>query len=299
MTPAPARFIVLDKPAGVTSFDMVREVRRVTGIRRVGHGGTLDPFATGVLVVAVGTATRLLAFLGPGHKRYRLTVRFGQSTDSHDATGQVTAEGQPRFDTQALRAALPSFLGRIQQRPPAVSALKVEGRRAYRLQRQGLLTEDLPPRAVEIHSIELLDYQAPDAVLRVRCGGGTYMRALARDLGEALGCPAHAAALDREAVGPFERSEAIDPRQLPSQWPAGPSILAPVAMARAWPRHVLAPAELERIRHGGAIEAAGPAPPDQPIGLLTPAGALAAVAVVRGESWQPTVVLTEAEHGRS
>lgn len=246
----PARLVVVDKPAGPTSFDVVKTVRRATRMRRVGHGGTLDPFATGVLVVATGAATRLLNHLAHGGKTYRMDVCFGVGTDSHDATGVVVEEAEVRFDPADLSAAVRGFEGRIEQQPPSLSAIRVDGERAYVRHRRDGATADLTARPVEIHGIEVVGVDLPLATLRVRCGGGTYMRALARDLGRTLGCPAHAATLRREAVGPFTLDDAVPPDTLADRWPDGPGILRPLELTRHWAHLTLSPEEAQALRQG-------------------------------------------------
>jgi tRNA pseudouridine55 synthase len=198
-------FLNINKPAGMTSHDVVARVRRTLKTKRVGHAGTLDPDATGVLVVAVGQATRLLPHLSLEPKVYRATIGFGTATDTEDASGQVIAQADASGLTEAaLRAVLPQFIGELKQVPPMVSALHHNGQRLYDLARQGI-TVEREPRTVTIHSIECLSLHE----LRIICGGGTYIRTLCKDIGAALGLPAHMATLVREAVGPFTLTDAI------------------------------------------------------------------------------------------
>ena len=248
----PARIVVLDKPSGPTSFDLVRRVRRVTGYAKVGHAGTLDPMASGVLVLGIGAATRLLGYLSGGEKTYRGLVRFTGSTDTDDATGKVLRTGCATFTREKLETAVRSFTGEIEQRPPVVSALKVDGKRAYALYRDKGETPELKPRRVIIHSIEIISWEKDELDLRVRCGGGTYIRALARDLGEALGCPAHLAALCRERVGPFDLSVAVSPEAFESSYERGEEagLFSPASAVRSWPRVVLESRQVEAVRHG-------------------------------------------------
>jgi tRNA pseudouridine55 synthase len=204
--------VVIDKPSGLTSFDVVARVRRALGERRVGHTGTLDPMATGVLPICVGEATKLVPFLVSGDKEYEAELRLGVTTDSLDATGTVTSEtNAANVSRSDVERALQGFVGTIQQRPPMHSALRVGGQRLYKLAHQGLEVER-EPRAVVVHAIELVAYEAPLARLRVRCGKGTYIRSLAADLGAALGVGAHLTALRRTRVGPFglDRAVALD-----------------------------------------------------------------------------------------
>jgi tRNA pseudouridine55 synthase len=193
--------LVVDKPKGPTSFDVVRRVRQVFGERRVGHAGTLDPMATGVLPVCLGEATKLVPFLQAGEKVYEAEARLGVSTDTQDATGQVVSERDPRGVTrEAIAMALARFQGRILQIPPMHSAIRVEGRRLYELAREGVEVER-EAREVEVHEAALLAFEPPVVRFRVRCGKGTYIRAIANDLGEALGVGAHLTALRRTRVG--------------------------------------------------------------------------------------------------
>ncbi len=196
--------LVIDKPPHITSHDVVARVRRLTGIRRVGHAGTLDPFATGVVVVAVGRATRILQYVQDADKTYLAHVVLGAETDSADVEGLVTARDLPDAwpDRKAVEHVLGQFVGETEQIPPIYSAIKVGGQPLYRQARAG---KDVtaPPRRVQIHSIELVEYDPPDLIIRVHCGKGTYIRSLARDIGMNLGTRAYCHGLQRTAVGPF------------------------------------------------------------------------------------------------
>jgi tRNA pseudouridine55 synthase len=202
-------WLVLDKPPGMTSTQAVGAVRRLYDARKAGHAGTLDPLATGVLPIALGEATKTVPYAVDGTKHYRFTIRWGAATDTDDAEGQVVAMSDARPSREAIEALLPRFTGDIQQTPPAYSAIKVDGARAYDLAREGE-TVELQPRAVHIERLALLDAPAPDtAVLEARCGKGTYVRALARDMGRALGCLGHLVGLRRTLVAPFEEAQAV------------------------------------------------------------------------------------------
>ena len=201
--------LVVDKPGGITSFDVVARVRRALGERRVGHTGTLDPMATGVLPVCVGEATKLVPFLMGGDKVYEAEALLGVTTDTLDATGTVVATADAAGVTRAaVAAALPRFVGTILQRPPMHSALRVDGRRLYELARKGVEVERAP-RPVRVDAIELVTWAPPRLGLRVRCGKGTYIRSLVADLGAALGPGAHLTALRRTRVGPFSLAQAV------------------------------------------------------------------------------------------
>jgi tRNA pseudouridine55 synthase len=270
--------LVCDKPAGMTSHDVVARVRRLAGQRRVGHGGTLDPPATGVLVLALGRATRLLPFLPMEPKRYLARIAFGAETDTLDASGTVTATAETAgVDEPALRGALGGFLGPQQQLPPMVSAVKVGGERLYAKARRGESVERAT-RPIVIHALELVDFAAgerPEATVAVTCSGGTYVRSLAADLGRRLGSLAHLAALRRTAAGQFTETDA---HTLP----------ALEALAGGLARVVLAPAQALRsiaVRPLSAAEAAALAtgatlPPSgraEPVAALAPDGRLVAV----------------------
>jgi len=203
--------LVVDKPCGMTSHDVVVQVRRLTGQKRVGHAGTLDPMAAGVLIVCLGRATRVVEYLTGLDKTYRAVIRLGVETDTYDADGQVVATRSVNLSETDLRGALSRFVGEIDQVPPMYSALKREGRRLYKLARKGVEVER-PPRRVKVYDITLRAWQAdgqPEATIDVRCSSGTYIRSLAHDLGAVLGCGAHLTALTRLASGSFTLDEAV------------------------------------------------------------------------------------------
>jgi tRNA pseudouridine55 synthase len=202
-------WLCLDKPAGMTSTGAVARVRRLTGALKVGHGGTLDPLATGVLPIALGEATKTVAYVMDGRKRYRFTARWGEARTTDDAEGEIIATSLERPSAAALEAALPDFVGILEQVPPRFAAVKVAGERAYDLARRGE-TVELAPRTVEIERLVLLEQSDRDhATFDLVCGRGTYVRALIRDLGERLGCLGHVVALRRLQVGPFRAEAAI------------------------------------------------------------------------------------------
>ncbi len=202
-------FIVIDKPAGMTSHDVVRAVRRIAGLKKVGHTGTLDPFATGVLPVALGEGTKAIPFLDEAVKEYRAVMRLGAATDTQDCTGTVTREGEWRRVTpEAVREAAALFTGRLFQVPPMYSALKRDGVPLYRLARRGEEVER-EAREIEVHELVIEEVVLPDVAFRVRCSRGTYVRTLASDLGERIGCCAHLTALCRTMSGPFAIDAAL------------------------------------------------------------------------------------------
>ncbi len=204
----------INKPSGKTSFSMVALVRRLSGERRVGHAGTLDPEACGVLPVCLGQGTRVIEFLLGWSKVYRAEIELGVATDTYDATGKIIRQADPsRISRGQFESALGSFCGLIQQRPPMYSALKYHGQRLYKLARAGI-TVDRESRQAKIYRLELIDFKLPVVKVEVECGKGTYIRSLAHDLGELLGCGAHLKSLVRLRYGPFDITDAVSLSQL-------------------------------------------------------------------------------------
>ncbi|MGQ0443984.1 MAG: tRNA pseudouridine(55) synthase TruB [Beijerinckiaceae bacterium] len=201
-------WVVLDKPAGMTSTHAVSRLKRHFNAKKAGHAGTLDPLATGVLPVAFGEATKTVPFVQDGEKVYCFTVRWGIETDTDDSDGRLTAQSDARPAGDAILALLPQFTGTIEQTPPSYSAIKINGERAYDLARGGA-SPVLSPRAATIHALDLIDTGRDEAMFEARCGKGTYVRALARDLGRQLGCYGHVSALRRTRVGPFFETDAV------------------------------------------------------------------------------------------
>ena len=195
-------WVVLDKPASMTSTHVVCRLKRMFNAKKAGHAGTLDPLATGVLPVAFGEATKTVPFVQDGEKVYRFTVRWGVETDTDDSDGKIAAQSDARPAAAGILALLPRFTGTIQQQPPSYSAIKINGERAYDLARGGQAPE-LSPRPVTIRALDLINALPEEAVFEARCGKGTYVRAIARDLGRSLGCYGHVSALRRTRVGPF------------------------------------------------------------------------------------------------
>jgi tRNA pseudouridine55 synthase len=253
-------FLLVDKPAGSTSHDVIDELRRIFTMRRIGHAGTLDPMATGLLVVGLGRATRLLRFVQELPKEYVAEVRFGAATDTGDAEGAVVAEAAVDFDSAALQDALSGFIGEIAQRPPAVSAIKRGGERLHRLARRGV-TVEVEPRPVVVHEIELLEVSLPSATLRVRCGKGTYVRVLADDIARSVGSRGYLTSLRRTAAGSLSVSEASTLGGIRDAADPSALVLAPLEGLRDLPVVAVPAAQRHRARHGGAIEGvASPAP---------------------------------------
>jgi tRNA pseudouridine55 synthase len=289
--------LVVDKPVGMTSHDVVQAIRTGTSLRRAGHTGTLDPRASGVLVILVGPAVRLSEFVSASDKRYQAIIRLGSSTDTFDADGKMTQATVPVTVTEAeFEAALSRFVGEIEQTPPPYSAVKVQGRKAYELARQGEEVE-LAPRKITVHHLEVLEWAPPEVVIDVHCSSGTYVRSLANDLGAALGCGAYLVGLRRTKSGRFSLRDATPLRKLQEAFRAGSwyQYLIPAAEALAeWPSVELGPDEVESIRHGHRVHAAPDASPGMVRGVSTQGELVALMDLVTGEdgapAWQPKKV---------
>jgi tRNA pseudouridine55 synthase len=252
VSPEPG-LVVVDKPGGITSHDVVSRVRRLAGTRKVGHAGTLDPMATGVLVVAVDRATRLLGHLTLTDKGYDATIRLGATTTTDDAEGEVLRTRSTADLTEdAVRAALGAFVGELEQVPSSVSAIKIAGKRAYARVREGEQV-DLPPRRVTVHALDVTDVDLPEVRISVHCTSGTYIRAIARDLGVALGVGGHLTALRRTAVGPFTLDVAHTLEDLTEQFS-----LTPIAEAArtAFPARDLDEEQTADVRVGRSLDLA-------------------------------------------
>lgn len=246
--------IVIDKPQGVTSFDIVRQVRRLCKTRRVGHAGTLDPLATGVLPVAVGWATRLVEYMMEGEKTYQATLKLGAVTDTQDSEGQTLEEREwQSVDRAALDGAIVDFKGTIKQLPPMFSALKKDGQPLYKLARQGVEVER-EPRDVVIHSLTIDAFEPPYITLTARCSKGTYIRTLCHDLGMKLGCGAHMTELRRLTCGQFDISGAHSLDELQTMVEQGKPIplKSPAEALADWPSLCLSGKPLERLQDGVA-----------------------------------------------
>jgi tRNA pseudouridine55 synthase len=254
-------WLVLDKPVGMTSTHAVSVVKRLLQAKRAGHAGTLDPLASGLLPIALGEATKTVPFVMDGRKIYCFTVRWGEERDTDDAEGRATETSAERPTADAIRALIPSFSGLIEQVPPRFSAVKIGGERAYDLARDGEVVE-LAPRPIEVHHLALLEMPDPDhSVLAAECGKGTYVRALARDMGRALGCFGHVVALRRTAVGPFSEQIATDLEALQRMTQPGadddilaaPALLPVEAGLAALPALRVSAADAGRLARGQAV----------------------------------------------
>jgi tRNA pseudouridine55 synthase len=281
----------VDKPAGLTSREAVNRVERLTLPSRCGHAGTLDPLATGVLVICVGQATRLIQYVQQLPKHYRGTFLLGQRSVTDDTDGEVELLDEAPEPTRAqIEAALPNFIGDIQQRPPAHSAIKVDGQRAYDLARRGEQFE-LAPRKVTVHSFKILEYQYPTLAVEVVCGSGTYIRSLGRDLAIELGTGAVMSALVRTAIGPFTLEDAVSLNGLNAET-FHEHLQPPLRAVEHLARVELNGKQLEELRHGRPIDIpkrgpGSPPAPDAEIVGIAPTGQLATILYQKqpGQLW--------------
>jgi tRNA pseudouridine55 synthase len=288
----------VDKPSGMTSHDVVDVVRRVVGQRKVGHAGTLDPMATGVLLICLGQATRVAEYLMAGQKRYRATVILGATTDTYDAEGKVISRSGPvDLNGEEIEAALAGFVGRIEQVPPMYSALKRDGRPLYELARQGK-TVERKPRPVEIHELCLLDWDSPALIVEVACSPGTYIRSLAHDLGQRLSCGAYLDALVRLNSGRFALEDAISLERLEEEFEHGRGeqyLLPPDEALLDWPAMIVGADNARRIVQGQAVGGEPPAMAGEGMALsraYSLAGDFLAIMIYHPETerWRPKKV---------
>ncbi|WP_067931338.1 tRNA pseudouridine(55) synthase TruB [Alicyclobacillus kakegawensis] len=269
--------LVVDKPAGITSHDVVARARRRLGIRKIGHAGTLDPDATGVLVLCVGDATRLLEYVSAAEKAYDGEVVFGRATDTDDASGRVVTSASARhLRVEAVQAAARRFVGGYDQRVPAYSAVHIDGQRAYERARRGEAMQ-LPLRRVQITNLEVVSFTAGDearAWFRVVCSTGTYIRSLCRDWGEALGLPAHMGALRRTRSGRFDLGQAVQLSEWENAADPARALLPMEEAVAALPHLRLRDEQCQRLAHGQAV----PLPPGMDVGTAEAAGDVAVMA---------------------
>jgi tRNA pseudouridine55 synthase len=286
-------WVVLDKPLGMGSTQAVGRVRWLFAAEKAGHGGTLDPLATGVLPIALGEATKTVPFVMDGRKEYRFSLRFGEARSTDDGEGKVTATSDVRPTDEAIRAALPNFTGCFEQVPPAFSALKVAGQRAYDLARAGEAVE-LKPRRVTIDRLELVARPDADhADFVVGCGKGTYIRSLGRDLARALGTVGYLSALRRTAVGPFHEDAAISLPKLEALGHIPPLLGALVPVATALddiPALALTDTQADRLRHGQPVLLTRDAPPSGTLVRAETGSKLVALVRSDGAALQPVRV---------
>jgi len=286
-------WVVLDKPLGLGSTQAVGRVRWLFAAEKAGHGGTLDPLATGVLPIALGEATKTVPFVMDGRKEYRFTLRFGEARATDDGEGEITATSDVRPTDEAIHAALSNFIGSIEQMPPAFSALKIDGKRAYDLARAGA-TVELKPRQVSIERLELLGRPDADhADFAVACGKGTYIRSLGRDLAQALGTVGHLSALRRTVVGPFREEAAISLSKLEALGHIPPLLGALVPVATALddiPALALTGTQADRLRHGQPVLLTRDAPPSGTLVRAETGSKLVALVRSDGAALQPVRV---------
>lgn len=279
MTPAPEGLLLVDKPSGMTSHDAVDIVRRWLGTRKVGHAGTLDPMATGLLVLGVGRATRLLRYLGELPKTYAATGRLGEETDTLDADGEIVRTAPVDVSLAELKRACASFVGESVQTPPAYSAVKVGGRKLYEAARKGEVLE-APARPIRVDAFDVTAFEGRDLEARITCSGGTYVRVLIADVGRSLGCGAHLVGLRRTAIGSLRVEEARPP---------GTGTLLPVERAvQHLPSIRLEPEEARAASHGRPL---GPAGILGPYAVLDPEDALVGIYRDEGPMARPEVIL--------
>jgi tRNA pseudouridine55 synthase len=272
--------LLVDKPSGVTSHDVVDVVRRRLGTRRVGHAGTLDPIATGLLVIGVGRATRLLRFFGGLSKTYAGTARLGVETDTLDAEGAVVRTAPVDVSRADIERTFAALVGESEQRPPAYSAVKVGGRTMHSAARRGEQLE-AAPRPIRVESFDVLAYGAPNVEFRVTCSGGTYVRVLLADVGRALGCGAHLTRLRRTAIGPYTVDDAVAPRVVGRPRPVEDAVAH-------LPRIELEVEEARAASHGSVLAPAGV---DGPYAVFGPDAALVGIYRDDGARALPEVVL--------
>jgi tRNA pseudouridine55 synthase len=285
--------LVVDKPVGLTSHEVVQIIRHGTNIRRAGHTGTLDPRASGVLIVLIGPAVRLSEYVSASDKRYQAIIRLGATTDTFDADGRFTSKDEtPEITEEQFETTLKTFVGEIIQTPPPYSAVKVHGRPAYDMAREGEEVQ-LEPRKIQVYSLELLEWAPPEAVIDVYCSSGTYVRSLANDLGDKLGCGAYLTGLRRTKSGRFTLRDAVPLRKLREAFDAGNwyQYVIPAAEALSdWPALELDNEKVEAVRHGHRVPAEAGA-----TGMargISEAGELIALLEVDAatQEWQPRKV---------
>ncbi len=286
--------LVVDKPVGMTSHDVVQIIRTGTNIRRAGHTGTLDPRASGVLVVLIGPAVRLSEFVSASDKRYQAIIEMGVKTDTFDGDGEITQRSIVDITVEEFEDALRGFIGEIEQKPPAYSAIKVGGKKAYEMARDGE-DVDLEPRMINVYDLELLEWDPPEAVIDVYCSSGTYVRSLANDLGEILGCGANLIGLRRTKSGQFGLRDAIPLRKLQESFSTGEwyKYLIPAAEALSdWPSIELTFEQVDEVRHGHRVTTDLDLPKDKLARAISQQGELVALMsyIEETNEWQPKKV---------
>lgn len=286
--------LVVDKPVGMTSHDIVQIIRAGTNIRRAGHTGTLDPRASGVLVVLLGPAVRLSEYVSASDKRYQAIIELGVATNTYDGDGEVTRRSAVDIGIEEFESALKGFIGEIEQKPPAYSAVKLQGRKAYDMARNGEEV-DIEPRKINVYNLELLEWDPPEAVVDVYCSSGTYVRSLAHDLGELLGCGANLIGLRRTKSGQFALRDAVALRKLQEAFTTGDwyKYVIPAAEALGdWPSLELTNEQVDEVRHGHRITSDLDVPEGKLARAVSQQGELVALMSYDEETkeWQPKKV---------
>jgi tRNA pseudouridine55 synthase len=286
--------LVVDKPVGMTSHDIVQIIRAGTNIRRAGHTGTLDPRASGVLVVLLGPAVRLSEYVSASDKRYQAIIELGVATNTYDGDGEVTRRSAVDISIEEFETTLKGFIGEIEQKPPAYSAIKLQGRKAYDMARNGEEV-DIEPRMIKVYNLELLEWDPPEAVVDVYCSSGTYVRSLAHDLGEQLGCGANLIGLRRTKSGQFALRDAVALRKLQEAFTTGDwyKYVIPAAEALGdWPSIELTNEQVDEVRHGHRITSELDVPEGKLARAITQQGELVALMSYDDatKEWQPKKV---------
>ena len=252
-------WLLVDKPSGISSHDVVQRARGIIPGCRIGHTGTLDPLATGLLVLGIGNTTRLSEYLISQPKRYTAVIRLGVTTTTFDADGDIMSEEDIKIGAAEIESILPNFIGSIEQVPPIYSAIKIGGERAYKLARSGK-TVKMSPRSVRIDQLAMVDYCSPDVTLEISCSSGTYVRSLAHDLGESIGCGAHVLCLRRDVVGPFSLHQSYQLEDIEQTHDSSElsSLLLPSGDAMVgWQQVCLGEDDVRKIRHGNSVKVSG------------------------------------------
>ena len=282
-------WIVLDKPVGITSTHAVSRLKRIYNGKKAGHAGTLDPLASGILPVAFGEATKTVPFVQDGEKGYRFTVQWGAETNTDDADGEIVVRSDLRPERAAIEALLPRFTGTIEQQPPAFSAIKIAGDRAYDLARAGE-TFAIAPRAVTIHELAIVADDGGSSIFEARCGKGTYVRAIARDLGRALGCYGHVTALRRTRVGPFGETDAVPLADLEDAEAAAGALRRVEAGLGELTRVLVDRTDAARLRRGQSMLLRGADAPPQGLAYAACSGVVVAIGAIEGGELVPARV---------
>lgn len=285
--------LCIDKPPGLTSHDVVSRVRRLADTRKVGHGGTLDPLASGLLVLAIGRATRLLEYVLGQPKEYHALVRLGQTSSTYDGEGELVDSGPVDVSESELIAALVRFRGQIRQVPPMYSAIKRDGKPLYELARQGVAVER-EARKVTIYELELLSFEPPDATLHVKCSSGTYIRSLAHDLGQALNSGAYLAGLRRTTVGHFNITEAVPLQSLTPEL-LGDYVQKMDSAVVHLPRLALTRQEAVRLAHGQRVDRKAGDPEEDLVRAYDDGDRFVGIAMQEGSKWRPQKIFYDAD----